>query len=66
MMINHLLKHRKTLMSFVSILAIVVSDPQHIDEKLLFFSKNFNQEKKQIVKQFVQQNMAINRDVSKI
>lgn len=53
-------------MSFVSILAIVVSDPQHIDEKLLFFSKNFNQEKKQIVKQFVQQNMAINRDVSKI
>lgn len=31
-----------------------------------FFSKNYNKKKKQMVKQFVQQNMAINGYVSKI
>lgn len=50
-------------MSFVSTLAIVVSDQQEADEKLLFFC---NQEKKQMVKQFVQQNMATKWHASKI
>lgn len=41
-------------MSFVSTVAIAVCDQQ----EAVIFPKNCNQEKKQIVKQFVQQNMA--------